>query len=479
MWDQHAFRKRPKKVASAPPDTTGPVIAGVIETPSSASATISWNLDEPGDGVIEYGITDDYGITGAFESSLLTFHSQQLTGLAAGTTYYYQITSRDALQNTTTYADSFTTTGTPPPPPDPGSGATIYGTGYIAMEKGNVHCREYNSGTGAGNPLATRFKARVSGTPRYLRFIWKSIPGYGLGTGGTYRMGVQTLNAQRFPSGTWIAYADNLALGANSESTAKLITFTVNSADVVAGVEYAVVMQNLGPITATGTQANYGSWNYPHMGGVSTYQPQWADGSVVTLCKNTSGWLVDYVHPPSFDLELDTGEHEGAAGIQGRDSVHGHEVGNISSTSICRWRFTYPAAFTTIAVDAVNAFFKHVSGTANVDVTVRVNGIDQATGTFTLSGAMAPGSKGWQRAVLSANVTIDPSDVVDVIYDSSSTYEMNCMLYQTGTNALRSFPYDENGGTMVHLLYEGAAGTTLVNAAWSGHYTFGNYLEIA
>jgi hypothetical protein len=69
---------------------------------TSTSATVTWVTNEAATTQVQYGTTTAYGATTALNGSLLTTHSQALTGLSAATTYYYRVLSRDAAGNLST-----------------------------------------------------------------------------------------------------------------------------------------------------------------------------------------------------------------------------------------------------------------------------------------------------------------------------------------------------------------------------------------
>ena len=104
-------------------DTTAPVISNVTANVlSSTNATISWDLDEPATGQIEYGTTTAYG---SFSEPELSFvysnHVQTLAGLTPGTTYHYRVLSADASGNAAVGDDgTFSTQSGPPPPGEAG-----------------------------------------------------------------------------------------------------------------------------------------------------------------------------------------------------------------------------------------------------------------------------------------------------------------------------------------------------------------------
>jgi hypothetical protein len=113
---------------SAAPDTTGPALSSIrAESIADTSAVIAWATDEPATTQVEYGLTTTYGSTTVLYGSLVTFHSQALTGLQPSTTYHFRVLSRDAAGNLAASGDdSFTTTTIPDttPPVIPGAVAS-------------------------------------------------------------------------------------------------------------------------------------------------------------------------------------------------------------------------------------------------------------------------------------------------------------------------------------------------------------------
>ena len=83
-----------------------PVISSVSASGVSASgATIAWTTDLSADTQVEYGPTSSYGSSTTLNTSLVTSHSQALSGLTAGTLYHYRVKSRDAAGNLATSGD--------------------------------------------------------------------------------------------------------------------------------------------------------------------------------------------------------------------------------------------------------------------------------------------------------------------------------------------------------------------------------------
>jgi hypothetical protein len=82
-----------------PKDKTAPDITGLSATPTSTTATIAWNTNEPADSTVYYG-TDEAALTPTTtDTDLVTEHSVKLTGLDSETKYYYKVESKDEAGN--------------------------------------------------------------------------------------------------------------------------------------------------------------------------------------------------------------------------------------------------------------------------------------------------------------------------------------------------------------------------------------------
>ncbi|MBP9773150.1 MAG: fibronectin type III domain-containing protein [Candidatus Peribacteraceae bacterium] len=99
-------------VGGHPSAPSVPVMSAVGSTGITATdATITWSTDVASDTQVEYGLTTAYGITTTLNVSLLTSHSQVLTGLSPSTTYHYRVKSKNAAGLATSNNFTFTTTG--------------------------------------------------------------------------------------------------------------------------------------------------------------------------------------------------------------------------------------------------------------------------------------------------------------------------------------------------------------------------------
>ena len=81
-------------------DTTPPVISAVASSNvTSTTARITWTTNEGSDSQVDYGTTSAYGSSSALDPTLVTSHSEGLSGLQPGTLYHYRVKSRDAAGN--------------------------------------------------------------------------------------------------------------------------------------------------------------------------------------------------------------------------------------------------------------------------------------------------------------------------------------------------------------------------------------------
>ncbi len=89
--------------ASYETDTTAPAITNVAATAATdGSATVTWTTDEAADSRVDYGTEAGSLTQNATDGSAVTAHSVRLTGLTAGTTYFFRVRSADGSGNATT-----------------------------------------------------------------------------------------------------------------------------------------------------------------------------------------------------------------------------------------------------------------------------------------------------------------------------------------------------------------------------------------
>ena len=95
-------------------DNVDPEIFSIIDVQAidvtSSSVIIIWITNRPSTSQIEYGTTTDYGNSTTLDSSMVEYHSQQISGLNSNTLYHYKVISIDEDENTAQSEDLIFTT---------------------------------------------------------------------------------------------------------------------------------------------------------------------------------------------------------------------------------------------------------------------------------------------------------------------------------------------------------------------------------
>ena len=94
----------------SPPPT---LIITNVQTGSitTASSQVIWTTNIAANSSVDYGTTTSYGSSTPVDSAMVTSHQVTLSGLAAGTTYYYQVNSTDSKGNHGHGGNKFNTGG--------------------------------------------------------------------------------------------------------------------------------------------------------------------------------------------------------------------------------------------------------------------------------------------------------------------------------------------------------------------------------
>ena len=118
------------------PDTTPPIISGVLLCPEGVTETtadICWITDESSTSQVEYWASPS--MLSPLDETMVTVHQVQLTGLAPCTTYTYLTMSRDAADNLAVSDEhTFTTLGEVP--------ATAFTSSDLSISPGEVQIGE-------------------------------------------------------------------------------------------------------------------------------------------------------------------------------------------------------------------------------------------------------------------------------------------------------------------------------------------------
>jgi len=78
---------------------------------TTAGSQVVWTTNIPANSSVDYGTTIAYGNSTPVDSAMVTSHQVTLSGLAAGTTYYYQVNSTDSKGNHGHGGNGFKTAG--------------------------------------------------------------------------------------------------------------------------------------------------------------------------------------------------------------------------------------------------------------------------------------------------------------------------------------------------------------------------------
>src|SRR6266481_786427 len=79
---------------------------------TTSASQVAWTTNVAADSAVDYGTSTSYGSSTPVDSAMVTSHQITLSGLAAGTTYYYQVRSTDSKGNHgNSFGHSFATRG--------------------------------------------------------------------------------------------------------------------------------------------------------------------------------------------------------------------------------------------------------------------------------------------------------------------------------------------------------------------------------
>jgi hypothetical protein len=110
-YQQNAWVLR--MTAAAGTAGSGPVISALsVASITTTSAVVNWSTDVASTTQVEYGTSTAYGNLTTLNTSLVTSHSQALTGLTAGTLYHYRVHSKNSSGVESVSSDSTFTTST-------------------------------------------------------------------------------------------------------------------------------------------------------------------------------------------------------------------------------------------------------------------------------------------------------------------------------------------------------------------------------
>ena len=177
-------------------DTTPPSITALSASVGSTTATITWNTSEGATTEVDYSTDTSYSTHSTKINALASSHSQNLTGLAPSTLYYYKAISIDGSNNLGQQTGTFTTgaaNSAPTQQPASNSGGTTYTSG---------------GGTGGGSGGASAAALAVSNT----------------NVSGTLATGVTVTWTTTAPAASQVQYGLTTAYGSQTMLDPALVT---------------------------------------------------------------------------------------------------------------------------------------------------------------------------------------------------------------------------------------------------------------
>src|SRR2546427_582621 len=94
-----------------PPPSTLDITNVQAASITTSSSQVVWTTNVPANSSVDYGTTPAYGGSTPVDSGMVTSHQMTLSGLAAGTSYYYQVNSTDSKGNHGHGGNKFKTAG--------------------------------------------------------------------------------------------------------------------------------------------------------------------------------------------------------------------------------------------------------------------------------------------------------------------------------------------------------------------------------
>ena len=394
---------------------------------SDTEATIDWACDVVCTGQVFYGAVQGgpYPLSTTRESSFnWSTHSQTITGLTAGATYYAYVESSNQGGGTTVSEEfqwTMQSTGQQP-------SGTTFGGGITCTGLANIVIGQFSGTQTYGGPAgAQSFRAERSLQVDSFRYYKKAgASGYASGNGGSYNFFIVADNNGE-PDYNGFKFASATKATSNSNTPGDLVTFS-NKTALVAGTKYWVVMQHTSP-----PSSNFVSWNGMNstvdQTSVTRYHPRWDNVDYELLSgppdwrqHTGGGYSPDYI--AVFQLNYSDGHAQGNSYME-----HGFSTGNadtvVTSSTYVRQRFQPYSSMSAVGV-GIRAFGN--TGTLTAILKTQA-GATLETATFTAgsfpSGSSTTGSGArWVEASLSGTEALTANSLYDLEFQSSSSHRI-------------------------------------------------------
>jgi hypothetical protein len=311
-----------------------PVISNLTAVAGpNGSATIAWSTNTASSSHVDYGTTSTSLTLNANNAALVTSHSLTLSGLTAGTTYFYRATSTDAFSNS----------ATSPPLANTAASFVENATATVSIWTTAQTPGTIDSADNGAVELGMKFRSDVAGYVSGLRF-YKGANNTGTHTGNLWSS-TGTLLAT-------VTFTNETASGWQSANFATPVLISLATTYIIS--YYAPV----GRYSDTASYFNGSNGDNPPLhalangvdggNGVYLYGPQSAFPSQTF---NSSNYWVDVlfttttttVFPVSTVIETGTLSAGTAAGLNADDNVYYQLASTTAATRASAWYGSFPA----------------------------------------------------------------------------------------------------------------------------------------
>jgi hypothetical protein len=234
-------------------DGSGPVISSLAATALTTSATITWTTNEASDSVVNYGTSSSSLTQSATVSTMVTAHSVTLTGLTAGRTYYYRVSSRNAAGLTTTSPSTPATFVTRTVVTQAPGSATITSGSLRSGSASNLATNNgsyYQVNSTSGGTRTSTWYGSFTGVSRSLANLTVTYSGM------QSRTVTQNIEIYQWSTGTWVLL-NSRSVGTTEQTISNLTPSGAAANYVSTGGDVRVRVRSVGASTSFYTVADH------------------------------------------------------------------------------------------------------------------------------------------------------------------------------------------------------------------------------